>query len=115
MASFALAAAVPELSLESRYAVCPVAECNPDPRYNNCDITTSCIRTQPTSQLHCACRDGYKSKYDDNDTTKHYRTNFAGQESRVFVACGVVCDTLCDEYWAGPKACQEIPVVAECS
>lgn len=35
---------------------CPVAQCNPSPPQNRCDITTSCIQTQPNRQFHCACR-----------------------------------------------------------
>ncbi|CCX07959.1 hypothetical protein FPQ18DRAFT_282981 [Pyronema domesticum] len=119
LAAMALSAALPEPlanAVPYDYApTCPVNECNPDPRYNKCDITTSCIRTQPNSQLHCACRDGYKSKYDAGNTSKHYRTKFAGQESRVFVAPGVKCDTLCNEWWAGVGACKEVQVVEQCS
>ncbi|RPA91484.1 hypothetical protein L873DRAFT_1838653 [Choiromyces venosus 120613-1] len=90
-------------------------QCDPLPPNNHCDITTSCIRTEPTGQYHCACRAGYKAAGSDTDGSLQYRTNFGGQEYRVFVRPGVVCDTLCDEYWLGPQSCAEIPVRPECS
>lgn len=31
-------------------------QCDPNPNNNKCDITTSCITTKPSGQLHCACR-----------------------------------------------------------
>ncbi|PWW80265.1 hypothetical protein C7212DRAFT_361220 [Tuber magnatum] len=90
-------------------------QCNPNPNYNRCDITTSCIVTKPDGQLHCACRAGYKAAASDSDQSTHYRTLFAGQEYRVFVRPGVACDTLCNSWWMGPQSCQEITVRPECS
>ncbi|KAI5803824.1 hypothetical protein EDC01DRAFT_716167 [Geopyxis carbonaria] len=94
---------------------CSVAQCDPNPLNNKCHITTSCINTQPNGQLHCACRAGYKAAAANYDSSKHYRTLFAGQEYRVFVKPGVKCDTLCDKYWLGPKSCEEVKIKPECS
>lgn len=31
-------------------------QCDPHPPNNKCDITTSCIQTDPSGEYHCACR-----------------------------------------------------------
>jgi hypothetical protein len=31
-------------------------QCDPHPPNNKCDITTSCIQTEPAGEYHCACR-----------------------------------------------------------
>lgn len=55
--AFALSSAIASpLELRTTPPVCPVASCDPAPQNNKCDITTSCINTQPNFQLHCACR-----------------------------------------------------------
>lgn len=61
------------------------------------------------------CSAGYKADAPDNDIRTHYRTNFAGQEYRVFVKEGVACDTLCDKWWLGPESCGEVRVVNGCN
>lgn len=60
--------------------------CNPSPLENKCDITTSCIATQPGGQTMCACRAGYKANpgYDASQLAE-WRLPFEGQETRVFV------------------------------
>ncbi|KAL7267933.1 hypothetical protein RUND412_009463 [Rhizina undulata] len=90
-------------------------QCNPNPNFNKCDITTSCISTTPTGQLHCACRAGYKAACSDTDTSCQYRMLFVGQEYRVFVKPGVPCDTLCDNYELGPESCSEVSIRADCA
>ncbi|KAI5795628.1 hypothetical protein EDC01DRAFT_652966 [Geopyxis carbonaria] len=83
--------------------------CIPYPGQNLCDITTSCINTEPNGELHCACRAGYKGdNVADSDTSQQARLQFIGQEYRVFVAPGVVCNTLCDSPHPGPSSCQEV-------
>ncbi|KAL7275681.1 hypothetical protein RUND412_001368 [Rhizina undulata] len=93
----------------------PCATCLVNPTANSCDITTSCIQTQPNGQYHCACRAGYKAAAKDTDSSTHWRTLFAGQEYRVFVKPGTKCDTLCNQWALGPYSCNEVTVRAECS
>lgn len=52
LAFTALAAAAPQ-NTTSR---CSVSQCSVNPLENKCDITTSCINTEPNKQFHCACR-----------------------------------------------------------
>jgi hypothetical protein len=91
---------------------CPL--CDPRPGYNKCDITTSCTPT-PYGTM-CLTRPGYKADGATNtDTTKHWRLNWnvAGHEHRVAVDPGTPSNTLCDNYWAGPDACNEV-AIADC-
>lgn len=57
---------------------------------------------------------GYKSAFPDNSAYNSYRLPFIGQEYRVFVRPGVVCNTLCNDWQLGPAGCKEIPVRNEC-
>ncbi|PUU75088.1 hypothetical protein B9Z19DRAFT_1091130 [Tuber borchii] len=87
-------------------------QCDPHPPNNKCDITTSCINTLPSYQLHCACRAGYKSS--SSDPNDQYLLPFAGQGYRVFVRPGVVCNTLCDNWQDSSIACKEVTLRPEC-
>ncbi|CAZ85539.1 unnamed protein product [Tuber melanosporum] len=90
-------------------------QCDPIPPNNRCDITTSCIRTEPNGQYHCACRAGYQADAPVTDSTTQWRTKFIGQEYRVFVKPGVVCNTLCADSAQGANSCQAITIRPECS
>jgi hypothetical protein len=86
--------------------------CNPNPFFNKCTITTSCINTSSGSD-YCACRSGYRADGLDPTDTRQFRLNFPGQESRVFVAPGVECNNLCNSPF-GTDSCQEVPVQESC-
>lgn len=94
-------------------STCP-AGCNP--HSNACDATTAptCIYPDPRvskPRAACACRPGYKaSRYDDADKTKQWRLPIPGQEHRVWVAEGVVCDQEC-VVKSGTGACREVAEV----
>jgi hypothetical protein len=79
---------------------------------NFCDITTSCINTPKND--YCACRAGYRADGLLPTDPKQFRLAFPGQEYRVFVAPGVVCNTLCNNPFPGPISCQEVPVKDTC-
>lgn len=92
--------------------------CKPSPLENKCDITTSCITTHPGGQTMCACRDGYKANPGfDTSQLAEWRLPFAGQETRVFVKPGIVCNELCENWASGGKngvLCGEVPVKKDC-
>ncbi|KAH8769460.1 hypothetical protein F5882DRAFT_508283 [Hyaloscypha sp. PMI_1271] len=92
---------------------CPCQTCNPNPFFNKCTITTSCINT-PSGNDYCACRAGYRADGLAPTNPKQFRLAFPGQEYRVFVAPGVSCDTLCTSPFPGPQSCQEVPVKSSC-
>jgi hypothetical protein len=87
-------------------------QCVPSP--NNCDITAPCASF--VNKLYCACRPGYKAgQYSNSDATKQWRIDtLRGHEHRVWVAPGVVCDTLCDNPW-GILPCAEVAVANTCA
>lgn len=87
--------------------------CNPNPFYNKCTITTSCIST-PSTKDYCACRAGYRASGLDPTDKRQFRLAFPGQEYRVFVAPGIDCDALCTNPFPGPDSCQEVPVRDGC-
>lgn len=92
--------------------------CNPSPLENKCDITTSCISTKPGGQNMCACRAGYKANpgYDASQLAE-WRIPFEGQETRVFVKPGIICNELCENWASGGKngvLCGEVPVKNDC-
>jgi hypothetical protein len=91
-----------------------------DVHNNKCDPTTAPTCTYPDPRVPkpraaCACRPGYKAgAYADGNTTKQWRLPVAGQEHRVWVAEGVVCDTEC-VVSSGVGSCREVAEVAgEC-
>ena len=97
---------------------CP-AGCVPIPGQNQCDVTTSCVNTfnadgQSSGNARCACRAGYRADGLAPTDPKQVRLNFPGQEYRVFVEPGVVCNTLCDQWQLGAQGCQEVPTKAAC-
>ncbi|KAK3367932.1 hypothetical protein B0H63DRAFT_529636 [Podospora didyma] len=65
--------------------------CNPDPFFNKCTITTSCITT-PSTSTYYACRTGYRANGLSVTDPRKFRLEFPGQEYRVFVAPGIDCD-----------------------
>jgi cysteine-rich repeat protein len=87
--------------------------CNPNPFFNKCTITTSCI-VAPGNKNYCACRAGYRANGLLPTDQRQFRLKFPGQEYRVFVAPGIECDTLCTNPHPGPDSCQEVPVRADC-
>jgi len=89
-------------------------ECNPISGLNRCDITTSCIWTLPDRRNYCACRAGYRADGLDPTDQRQFRLEFPGQTYRVFVAPGVVCNTLCTTPFPGPDSCREVPVRTDC-
>jgi hypothetical protein len=91
---------------------CPT--CDPNPFYNKCTITTSCISFLNTGRDYCACRAGYRASGLDAASSLQFRLDFPGQEYRVFVAPGVDCDQLCTYPFPGPDSCQEVPVRHDC-
>jgi Astacin (Peptidase family M12A) len=92
----------------------PCPTCNPTSGLNKCDITTSCITTSPGNN-HCACRAGYRANAPGSQTAVQFRLPFPGQEYRVFVAPGVVCDTLCDNPFGAPDSiCNEVQLLTQC-
>lgn len=93
-------------------STCPQV-CNPNPFFNKCHITTSCIGT-PSGSDYCACRAGYRADGLETTDAKQFRLAFPGQEYRVFVAPGVECNTLCTSPFPGPDSCQEVPVQGSC-
>ena len=85
--------------------------CDPSPLGTaKCDITAPCSNT-PYGTM-CGCRPGYRADYPGDMTDKHWRLSWGvpGHEHRVYVAPGVKCDTLCDKWYLGPEACQEVAV-----
>lgn len=93
-------------------STCP-ATCNPNPFFNKCHITASCIGT-PSGSDYCACRAGYRADGLTADDPKQFRLKFEGQEYRVFVEPGVSCDTLCTTPFPGPDSCKEVAVKPGC-
>ncbi|KAK4647078.1 uncharacterized protein QC761_122320 [Podospora bellae-mahoneyi] len=93
------------------------ATCNPNPFFNRCTITTSCISTPfGLEKNYCACRAGYRASGLAATDPRQFRLpGFVGQEYRVFVAPGVECDQLCDSPHPGPDSCREVPVRADCA
>jgi hypothetical protein len=87
--------------------------CNPNPFFNKCTITTSCI-VAPGNRHYCACRAGYRANNLLPTDQRQFRLKFEGQEYRVFVAPGIECDTLCTNPHPGPDSCQEVPVREDC-
>jgi len=89
--------------------------CNPIPGLNHCDITTSCITTEPSGHTQCACRAGYRANALGSQVALQWRIPFPGQEYRVFVAPGVPCDTLCNVPFGAPSdICNEVQVLNQC-
>ncbi|USP81832.1 hypothetical protein yc1106_09106 [Curvularia clavata] len=105
-------------------ATCPT--CDYRPTLNKCHITTSCIldwgHNGAPKPYYCACRAGYRAtNVKPEDTSKQWRLPWVGnakgdpsQEGRVFVAPGVVCDTLCDQWQLGKDGCKEVKQVDSC-
>lgn len=109
----------PANPLEERNS-CP--SCNPLPTLNKCDITTSCIEIPAVfgGGDICACRAGYRAADNVGDTSVQWRLPWTAaqgisQEGRVFVAPGIVCDTLCNDYQLGKDGCKEVNLRNTCA
>lgn len=89
--------------------------CNPNPGQNLCSATTAC--SVLGSKTYCACRGGYRATTGANpgDTSVQWRLSVPGQEGRVFVAPGVTCDTLCDQWYLGAAGCREVKLRSDCA
>lgn len=92
---------------------CPKG-CSPISGQNQCSIPTAQTCVFPTvgsKTPYCACRAGYKAgAYADGDTEHQWRVNDPSQIDRVWVAEGVVCDTLCNQPF-GTGSCREVAVL----
>ena len=93
---------------------CPKG-CNPLAGQNTCSFPTAATCVYPSPALAnpraaCACRAGFKATapgITDADTTKQWRLPAPEGNFRVWVAEGVVCDTLCDVP-TGAESCREV-------
>ncbi|OAL48109.1 hypothetical protein IQ07DRAFT_589575 [Pyrenochaeta sp. DS3sAY3a] len=103
----------PNPNTDTPAASCPKA-C--DPHFNTCDATTapSCVFPDPSvpnPRAACACRPGYKATgVEDSDTAKQWRLPINGQDYRVWVAEGVICNTTCG-ISTGVDSCKEVTVI----
>ncbi|KAK3361436.1 hypothetical protein B0T24DRAFT_109093 [Lasiosphaeria ovina] len=83
---------------------------------NKCDATTAPTCTFPDPRVAkpraaCACRPGFKATgHTDGDAAAQWRLPVAGQEHRVWVAEGVVCDSLC-VVSGGVDSCKEVTLL----
>lgn len=103
LAAFAASSALPGTS--SYGGTC--TQCVSSP--NNCDITAPCSAF--VDKQYCACRPGYKAAAGAN---QRRIDTLPAHAHRVWVAPGVVCDTLCDDPW-GTLPCQEVAVQDQCA
>jgi cysteine-rich repeat protein len=93
---------------------CLMEECNPDPRYNKCHITTSCIKivdgTAASAGKHyCACEHGFRANgATPGDTSAQMRLPWLSQQGRVFVKPGLQCNIMCNEWTLGRDGCKEV-------
>ena len=89
--------------------------CDPNPNKNLCNPTTSC--TLIGNHTYCACRAGYRADTatPPGDTSVQWRLPYPYQEGRVFVAPGVMCNTLCDEWTLGKDGCKEVSLKSDCA
>jgi cysteine-rich repeat protein len=88
-------------------------ECNPDPRFNKCHITTSCIKIEGGSasagKHYCACQHGFRANNSPAaDQSAQIRLPWVGQEGRVFVKPGLECNILCNQWTLGRDGCKEV-------
>ncbi|KAF8455800.1 hypothetical protein BDZ91DRAFT_852745 [Kalaharituber pfeilii] len=89
----------------------PCPQCTSSP--NNCDITAPCSNF--LGKLYCGCRPGFRAAGNPQDTNTQWRIDTVpGHEHRVWVAPGVVCNTLCDVPY-GPFPCKEVAVKNQCA
>lgn len=97
-----------------------IKTCNPDPRFNVCDITTSCVTLDGATgagagQHYCACAHGFRAASASPATdTSQLRLPWVGQEGRVFVNPGTACNVLCDQWTLGRDGCKEVTERAAC-
>jgi cysteine-rich repeat protein len=92
--------------------------CDPDPRENKCDQTTSCISIEGGSGSgthYCACAHGFRGAgVAAGDVAAQMRLPWPSQQGRVFVRPGVQCNVLCDQWTLGRDGCTEVEERAMC-
>jgi hypothetical protein len=86
--------------------------CDPNPNFNECDITTSCIALEGGSAAnegkhYCACRHGFRAPMEVDQMRLPWYSPIS-QEGRVFVTPGQACNVLCNEWELGKDGCKEI-------
>lgn len=89
-----------------------IQTCNPDPRFNLCDQTTSCITVEggtaaSAGKHYCACRHGFMAPLDKPQMRLPWFSPIS-QEGRVFVEPGQSCNLLCDAWTLGKDGCKEV-------
>ena len=92
--------------------------CNPDPRFNKCDQTTSCIAIEGGSAAsagkhYCACRHGFRAETGKPQLRLPWYSPIS-QEGRVFVEPGQTCNILCDAWTLGKDGCTEVDLRSAC-
>lgn len=95
--------------------------CDPDPRFNGCGLTASCIAVvggtgaAGAGAHYCACAHGFRGAgVAPGDVSAQMRLPWVGQEGRVFVRPGVQCNVLCDQWTLGRDGCAEVEERAMC-
>ena len=89
-----------------------IQTCDPDPRFNFCDQTTSCITVEggtaaSAGKHYCACRHGFRAPLDKPQMRLPWFSPIS-QEGRVFVEPGQSCNLLCDAWTLGKDGCKEV-------
>ncbi|EXK49881.1 hypothetical protein FOMG_02360 [Fusarium oxysporum f. sp. melonis 26406] len=95
-----------------------IETCDPDPRFNKCDITTSCIKVEGGSAAsagkhYCACQGGFRAPSGQPQMRLPWFKPIS-QEGRVFVGPGQACNILCNAYTLGKDGCKEVAEQAVC-
>lgn len=92
--------------------------CNPDPNFNRCDQTTSCITIEggtaaSVGKHYCACRHGFRADMSQPQMRLPWFTPIS-QEGRVFVNPNTPCNMLCNDWTLGKDGCKEVPLQSVC-
>ncbi|KAM5342201.1 hypothetical protein ACJ41O_015232 [Fusarium nematophilum] len=95
-----------------------IKTCNPDPRFNKCDISTSCIKVEggtaaSAGKHYCACRGGFRAPLSEPQMRLPWFTPIS-QEGRVFVEPGQTCNLLCNAWTLGKDGCREVKEQKAC-
>ena len=89
-----------------------IQTCDPDPRFNKCDQTTSCTRVEGGSAAsagkhYCACRHGFRTVVGRPQMRLPWKSPIS-QLGRVFVEPGETCNLMCDAWTLGKDGCTEV-------
>jgi len=114
-----LSSTLPRNTLLERTLPASCSTCVPLPGQNQCHFTTSCVGVWQHSgtgpvPYYCACRAGYKASSTGTTSPAQWRLPWRGEEGRVFVQPGLVCDVLCDHWELGAQGCKEVPEFPQC-